>query len=304
MTMPTTDDMVDPETGLPLVEVEPGSEEDPFTANRRAESSTQNQQVQQSSAEEEVPAGEAGDEALDTATAETAEDQAPTLEGRDEELTEEEAAALEEQLREFLAPYLQEEVEQVRRSMQSTYDRRIHQLQQQYQALQQQLQEREQEIRRIQLEGLPEEERQKLQQVWELEDKQRQLQQYQQELDEYYKELLISSYLLEYGQYGVTREQLEQIESPEEIEAFCLEAKANALEQALQQLQEQQSGVQQRSTRRAPQKQAVAAQQPSAPAGANAPSDVGAGAPTQSEEFVQGTGMSTLVENLRRLKWE
>lgn len=233
------------------------------------------------------------------------------------EPTPEELAAAETRLNTFL----EEQIEVRLKERQSGFDKRAAQLDRQLQDSATREKELRTEIRQLQAQGLPEEERQKLLDRYAQQDERVELDAYRSQLVDYHKNLYVESLALEFGEYGVKQEALEQVDSPEEMEAFCYETKANYLEAQMNQARQaaavppQAAAVPlQAATQVPPPAQpaqpaaapAPAPQpQPQVPAGALAPADVGSGGAVQpGQEFSQEASQDALRQNLRNMHWK
>lgn len=190
---------------------------------------------------------------------------------------------------------IKEAVGNALRSQQSAYDKRIAQLETAAKEA------REASIRaerdaKLNSPDLTEEERAVLRDKYALEDKQVELDAYADELDKYHRSIYIGALVQEHGKYGVTVESLEAFEEPEEMDAFVRDAELNWYR----------SGnhvTDQVPTRGVEQPNAPAAQ---VPAGATAPTDVGATGAVPAPEYKWDTGQSpdSLARNLNSLAWE
>lgn len=308
-------DNVHPFFGLPVSSEEEASSTG-VPDEQSAEASVTQQLVDQPSTESQVPGGAAEDSQSDEpeqdetgadAEGDVEAGTAEMEEGEDEEedidlseLPPEEQEALMKLVQTLSQPLVEEQL----RRQQSSYDRTINRFQQQLQQLQQELEERDRQMREIQLQGLPEEEQEKLRRVWEYEDKMKELQEREQALEDWHRELVVQTLLAEYGDYGVEREHLEQFETPEEMEAFALQVKAEALEEALREMGHRPQAASRNGRKATPKAQAPSREAQQVPAGAQAPSDTGGAAPQQAPSFKQGRGTDVMMDNFKQLPVE
>lgn len=202
--------------------------------------------------------------------------------------------------------------EEARRSSQSQSDRRVAAIERQVSAAQEEAQRAREEIRRISTQGLSDEEKARLQEKWNIEDERAKLEAFRTELVGLNKTTYIDSLLADYNQYGVTRDTLEDIESPEEMELHCEQAARKTVEQRLRELESgQPQPVQPAPAAQAAQPVAVQPEQPAVPpqpnvpAGALAPTDIGGGgASPEAPKFNEGQGGGAMQDNLRNMRWD
>lgn len=188
------------------------------------------------------------------------------------------------------------------RDQQSGYDRRINVLSTQLTAERENAanaaKAHEEQVRNMKLQDstLTAEEKQRLQQEWNIADEKAQLAGWQSELETFHVQLTVASLVEEFGSYGVTPDALEALETPEEMEALCLETKANALEARLA------AGVTAAPTTVQPATPAVVE---TPPAGATRTSDVGGGggAPHQPAQLSAEPGRENLAANIAATGW-
>lgn len=300
-------DLVDPETGLKVEVVDAGSPNDPFAPKTDAPSAAAQQVVAPSAqppVNAQAPAGGKPEEpapelqpepkpAVDAGAA-----PAPAAgESTTEEWSPEELEAL-QKLNEFFETNVAERTSEALRNQQSGYDKRINQLQQTIDQSKSQAAELQKQIRELQIQGMPEAEQARLRAHYEQEDRTAALNEREQAMDEWHRELFVTSLVLEFNQFGVTEAQLTECESPEDMEALCLEAKANYYEALA-------NGKQPAPAAPTAAKPAAPVAQPAqkAPAGASAPSDVGGGGkPGEEPTFRTDTGPDALLANLRNSK--
>lgn len=206
------------------------------------------------------------------------------------ELTEEDLAVLEE----FAETSFQERLREVLPQIQSGWDKRNAALQRQLEEYQRQMDEIRRQLREAQVQGLPPEEREKLERIWEIEDQKAALQQYHQELTNFYNELVIQTLLQEYGEYGVTEEMLREAGSLEEAEKLCLavqnEFQSALLEELLNAIEENLEGAKGTTKK---------AQAKKPPAGSVAASEAGTPAPTPASGGSKAEGIDALAESFR-----
>jgi len=299
------------EEGTKYQEVTPGAPDDPFRDKSANPSPAASEPDSKTPAE---PAAKTGDdtEGKDTPTEPppaAAKEEAPaaapaepapesTAEA-DEFKGEEEKQAAIKKLDAFLEERATEKAEEVRRETQSASDKRAATLETQMKASQDATKQLKDELRELKISGLSEDEQKAMRKAWEAEDRTSDLDTYAKELDIYHKELVVTTLVKDYGDYGVTAKDLGEMENPEEMELFCVEAKAAFLEEKLK----QQKGAPASAD-------AAAASQPKpadkpAPAGAHAPSDAGGGgASPPPKEPRTDKGPEALEENLRGMEWQ
>lgn len=204
-------------------------------------------------------------------------------------------------LDEYIAGLVSQKVEPIARAQQSSYDKRINDLQQQLREA------REAEIRReregkLANEDLTDEEKALLREKWTLEDEKAQLAADIEEGDRYFRSMYVAGLVQEAQQFGVTAEQLEQFDEPEEMDAFVARAELDWYKSGHHlTAQVPNNAVQANPTGSAP---AANPQVAAAPAGASAPTDVGGGAPAApAAKPEQGTGIDVMARNLNNSEW-
>jgi hypothetical protein len=205
-------------------------------------------------------------------------------------------------------------LEEARRSAQSQYDRQAVQTTRQLEESKVQAQALTTQIRELQTRELTDEERAKVQETWAQQDERAQLDTYRAELVDYHKTVFVDSLVFEYRDFGVTRESLTAVETPEEMELFCEQQKSKALEQKLsegQTVPAQPTAAQPVTTSPSPAPvptppaQPAAQPEPQVPAGASAPSDVGsAGAPATGKTFSTEPNAGAMSDNLKNMHWD
>ena len=257
----------------------------PFAA---AQEGTSEAQGETPTAEEDVEESSSGED--DTGT------EPEALEDLDlSDLTEEDLRVLEE----FAEQSFQERLKEVLPQIQSGWDRRNAVLQRQLEEYQRQMDEIRRQLREAQAQGLPPEEREKLERIWEFEDQKSALQKYHEELTQFYNDLVVQALLQQYGEYGVTEEMLREAGSLEEAEALCLRVQNEFQQALLEEIVKAIEGLDLGDEK----KPAVAkkgAQGKKPPAGSVAASEA-AGAPTtppQGEKTSAG-GIDALAESFR-----
>lgn len=222
------------------------------------------------------------------------------------ELAPEELATAEARLDAFLEQERQRIREEATRAAQSGFDKRAAQLDRRMQEAQEHEKALTAQIRELQTKGLSDEERAKVLAGYAQADERTELDEYRGQLVEYHKTLMVQSLMFEFKDFGVTQEALEQVDSPEEMEAHCYEQKATFLENAMNQARQQATQPAPAATVVQPAAaQPVAQPQPNIPAGVTAPVDIGAGGISpQGPQFNQGMGADALRDNLKTMKWD
>jgi len=217
----------------------------------------------------------------------------------DEDLTEDEAVALDE-LRNFLLEEARNEIAgEVVPKLQSTYDRQIANLQRQFQQASASAQAREKElldaVRDAKLNGLTEAEKAQLKTQWDFEDKMRALDDREQMLTGYHVELLRDAYAQEYAEFGLTAEDLAEFDTPEAMDEFVKEVQLEFYKQLAELRAQGATQVDDEAPQPQPRKPA-----PKAPAGVSAPSDAGTGGAVPSgKQPITATGAEALRDALR-----
>lgn len=278
--------------------VNPGSTDDPFTAGASPAATDGASTTPAASggpavaAAEGQPAGTVDPAATTSEAAAATATPPPTAEPEESgELTEEEQAALD--------IWFNRRVEaEVLPKVQSSYDRRIAQTQAQLKAAQDAAGAREKEllaqVREAQLNGLTDAEKDRLRSQWSVEDEQRKLEAYEQQLEQYHKDILVAQYCTEYASLGLQPEDFVEFETPEQMATFVslveleyYKALANA-----------KPGATEAPAAQPPAAAVTPAPDPT-PAGATAPTDAGGGSavPTVAK-FNTGTGRQSMAENI------
>lgn len=211
-----------------------------------------------------------------------------------QELTDEEYSAGVEELNTLIQTTVAQQVREQTANMQSGLDRRMAA---ERAAHEEQMAAVKAENRRLQAEGLTAEQREGLERQWEFDDRQEALDKREQGLTDYHDDLEIARLIQTYSEFGITEEQLHEVEF-EEREAFCLEAKANALDEEVRRLRGE-PAAQPNGQAPAPAPKPQAQQPPpAAPAGAQAPSDTGGGGVTPPPQRDEGTGKQAMTNNV------
>jgi hypothetical protein len=193
--------------------------------------------------------------------------------------------------------------------VQSAADRRAAELEKDIEAARGATADIQRQLRELQTQGLSEEERAAVMAKFAQDDRTAELKAWEEKLTSYHRTLYTGSLVMDYGQYGLTAEELEGIETPEEMEAFALEKRATFLEAKLQELQgatPAAAAAAPAAPEAAPAPAATPPAQPPAnvPAGAGAPSDVGGGGtpPADNQPSTERTSKA-LANNLAGLSW-
>lgn len=198
-----------------------------------------------------------------------------------------------------LAGLIKEEVGKALRGQQSSYDKRINELQTQLVEAQKAETQRERDSK-LASDELTDEEKDLLREKWSLADEKAKLDEYADSLDAFYRTQYVASLVSEAGRYGVTADDLEALSEPEEMDRFVLEKELEFLR----------SGGSQVAANTVPANTVVTpavtpnAPEPQAPAGASAPSDLGGAAPDAPRaQPEQGMGLDVLARNLNSMGW-
>ena len=207
-----------------------------------------------------------------------------------------------------LKTYGEQQAEEARRAAQATSDRRAAVVDRQLQDANEASKALKSDIRELQSRDLTEEERATALAKYEQDDRSDTLDVRQKELLDLQRDVYMDSLLLEFGKGGVTREALEQIGTPEEMELFCERSKSSSLEEQLKNgataqpaaAPEEKPSEKPAATTEKPAEQP----KPQVPAGASAPSDVGSsGSPAEGKTFSQEQGGSAMRDNLQNMDW-
>ncbi len=302
------------ETGAPAPVVDPSVGTDPSSAGQSAapqqDASAQNAGASAASAG--PPAGEGTQPAPASPPAEPpatpasqpppetpsegqqpseAEAQPPPGEG-EPDLTEEEYTQFKARLQEELAAPYAERL----RTQQSGQDKAMSAVQQQLEASNARLDQITQEVREGKLQGLTPEEQAGLRKTWELDDREKKLNKYEETVKSFHSDTDILALLNEYEQFGVTEEVLTAVPI-DERELFCEQKRAEYWEAKAK--AGGQSGTNGQPQQPAPPPKPV-------PAGVHAPSDTGGGGsaePPPQPNTEQGPG--AMADNIgRRESWQ
>jgi len=206
-----------------------------------------------------------------------------------------------------LQTFLSGNTEEALRRQQSSYDRTINTLKAQLDERADQQTELAKQVRELQLNGLPQDEAAKLRDKFAEDDKKAELDAYAQELEGWHRELLTTAFVQAYGAYGVGEEQLSSCETPEAMEALCLEAKADYFERKANgeplptpttaTPTGKPAGITAADVRNA-----STDPNASVPAGAQKPTDVGGGGPApEAPKWRTDASPDALADNLRSL---
>lgn len=228
-----------------------------------------------------------------------------------EEKPSEQAEPTEAEQLNSLKTFGEQQAEEARRAAQATADRRASVVDRQLQDANEATKTLQNDIRELQGRDLTEEERATALAKYEQDDRSDSLDARQKELLDLQREVYVDSLLLEFGEGGVTREALEQIETPEAMELFCERHKSSSLEEQIKKGgTESAQPPAATATEKPSEKPAATTEKPAeqpkpqVPAGASAPSDVGGGgAPAEGKTFDSGQGDSAMRANLRSMDW-
>jgi hypothetical protein len=277
---------------MAIVEVQPGSADDPFRAGTSAAGSdgasqgvpagtvVEGQQVD--------PSGQTAADASATAAKVTAAAVA-TGEGGDdsEDLTPEEQEAVD-----TLFQYRLET--EVLPKIQSSVDRRIAALDAAHKrdvaAAQELAQSLRNELREVKLNGLSAEDQAKLKATWEAEDRTAKIDAYEQQVEAMYRDVVVNAYVTEYPHLQLTAEDFEGMDTPDKMETFIAFADREYYKELAAR-----GGKPAGDGGAAP----AAAPTREAPAGATAPSDGSAShAAPETVKFDKGSGRQAMVNNI------
>ncbi len=320
-----SEQLVHPEDGLPVEVIEPGSSEDPFSGKNQQETSApaskgapQEPTVQPTEGNpaqtvptqtpiteptvQVIPANQAPATPETVVAPET--ETAPTVEEEVAGLSTEEEEAL-KTLSEVFTEQSSAKLQEALSKQQSTYDKQIAAMNTTLESIKEQDAARLLEIRELRTQGLSDEERDKVMKTYAQDDKATQLLAYENELTGFHKELMVLNLLQEFESFGVKQGDIESYDSPEEMQAYCLEQKADFLEKKLEETSQTQvvSATAQSAT---PTTEKPAEQPaPQVPAGAQAPSDVGSGGATpQEKNFSTDQSSDALLKNMKSTNWD
>lgn len=289
--------MVDPAGSVTVEVVTPGSADDPFTAQASATDPA-------SSPSPDGGPGAAGSQVdPEKAPDGTAVDPSKTSSdpANPPQIDPAIAAALAEIYQKAKADVEAELVPRI----QSGYDRRTQVLERRLEAQQEAAAEQQarlrEEIRQTKLTGLSDEDKAKLQAQWNLEDRQAEVEALSVEVDAYYKSVFIADCIQQFPELELTPEDLDQFDTPEDIEA--------AIKDAL--IESYRSGALQAPTdtpaAQGADKAAPTAAAPAAkpgPAGLHAQTDAGGGAAAPTvPKFDNRPGKEAMAANINQ-GWE
>ena len=185
-------------------------------------------------------------------------------------------------------------VEETRRAVQSSYDKRLAAIETERQA------EREAAIKaqresKLSSEDLTDDEKDILKQKWELDDQKAELDSYNKELDTYYAQMFVATLVNDYKQFGVTAEALEAFDDPDEMEAFAKDQELNFYR----------NGGTAAAVIPSTAPVSTSEPDPKAPAGASAPTDLGGQAVSAPPVVLSREANSyAFRDNLNKLPWE
>lgn len=213
-----------------------------------------------------------------------------------------EAKAQVQELGTWVETQRQEAAEEARRAAQSAYDRRAAAQETETAKLRQDVTDMRNAQREAEMSDMTEEEKVELRARFATADKSDELDTREASLVDYHKFLLIESYVMEFDGVGVTAEALEEFSTPGEMHAFCLEQKANKLEEQLVAAGTKPVAAAAPAEPAAP---AAALDKPAVPAAAKASVDIGTGGGTGGEPAPNiGKGPAAMREALSNLKPE
>lgn len=299
--------------GMPVEVVEPGGASDPFTVNQNpSEPAPATPAAAPAPGQEPVQPVEPAQPAPQPATAQVPTRQvtqpqepaapAPEPTAEPETAPQRPLAELIQEAVDAKVPEIEAKYEDRIKGLQSAADRRA-------QALQDQLDEAREAARKAERESklgdptLSDEERQRLADSFALEDERAELDRRIAETDEFYRKTLVASLVNDFGQYGVSPEDLSSIEDPDEMWDVV---KDKQLEWYKSHPGQEPTAVAQTAAPPQPTAQPAAPAQPEAqaPAGASAPSDISS-APTAvvPVELSQEQSPQAMAENLDKLPY-
>lgn len=217
----------------------------------------------------------------------------------EELISDEESEELEEDLDEFIAEMIKAQTQ----PLVAGRDRAITKMQADIAARDATLAQLQKDIRDAKLNGMPADERARMEAVYALDDRKAELDRYQAANDDMYLTLLRTAYVADKGEFGVTADALEGMTEAQmdayanQVELEHWRAVANGTKQV-----KVPSAVKPTSAKAAP-----APAPRKAPAGMSAPSDVGGSAaetraPTGG--VAEGTGMEAMARTMASQKWQ
>ena len=185
------------------------------------------------------------------------------------------------------------------RTQQAGQDRAMAVQKKEMDAIREESQQALEELRTVRLEGLSEEDQTKLRQNWDHDDKVKQVDEYRVQVEGYHSDVDIVRLLNEYAQYGVTEDELKEMEM-EARELFCVNRRATHWEDIASGKKPSENGQPKQPTDTQPPAEPPAP----VPAGASAPSDAGGGgSPAPTTTFNQEQGPDAMIENIGQ-GWE
>ena len=276
--------------------VEPGSPDDPFSANYKGDSASA--AASPAASVSGVPPVTAADgPQVPTGTSAATPSTPSPAPATPAATPDAPQRTLEELLKdptlvEHFAGLMNEKVGTALRTQQSSYDKQIS-------ALKTEVKEAREANLRIEretkLEGLNDDERDILKKSWELEDKARSLEEYESTLDEYWQGMYVANLVAENRKFGVTAEDFDGLTEPEQMDIVVLRKEAEFYR----------NGGAQTPAPTAAATSPAAAPAASVPAGASAPTDVGGSSPSAPPpKLDDGVGMDVMARNLNMMKWE
>lgn len=307
MTMAVVDAVTLEESGFSIQEVEPGSADDPFTVLNQRPSPNPGmasparsgliggvQMVQSEDGTQVQPRVLVSTQPPASAPVAPVTPAAPTTPATPEpELSPMQKAVQDGSLDTYVAGLVKDQIGTILRSQQGSYDKRITTLTDELKAA------REAALvtaREGKLENLTDDEQQILREKWAIEDERRMLDAEIEVADTYFRSMYVATLIQDYAQFGVTAEDLEQLDEPEEMDAFVAE----------KELSYYRSGQHLTAVVPAHQVESSAVQPvETAPAGAQAPTDVGGSGPsTTPAKFDESPGLDVMARNLNNLPWQ
>lgn len=205
-----------------------------------------------------------------------------------------------------LAEYKDTVMEEARRSVQGAHDRQNTQINRQLEESNTRAKELTAQVRELANRDLTEAERAVAMAKYEQDDERESLNTARAELLVLQKDTYMDSLMLEFTDYGVTRDALEAIETPEEMDIFCLQRKSGHFEAKLRETPAE-GATPAPATTPAPVAatapvEPTPAPAPNVPAGAFAPSDVGGGGIVpEGKQFSQEATPDAMRENLKNM---
>lgn len=212
------------------------------------------------------------------------------------ELSDEEADALEKDLDKWLERHLAEKVKAEVSRVQSTKDKEVQRRDKQIEDLTAKLNNVTKTMEEQRIAGLSDYEREEYLSGKELEDRRREVEEAAAEVDLIIKGQLVTSYIADYGKYGVDADDLESIEDPDEMERFCERAELKYYRDHGN-----------RASEPEPQKPASKPVARTAPAGASAPTDLGGTSPELAPDRgkpAEGVGRDAMAKTLANMPFE